>query len=109
MAEIDSELRELARQVGGQQGHVHAFCQRSGVLAWRLLVVREMVMASPVHAASAASRLDDVIASLDAAMRSASWGRCSDMDEALTDMQTVLADMGDEVVPGRAWAKMPQG
>jgi hypothetical protein len=89
--------RFLCREPIGQ----HQVCDFAAAQGWRLLVVRDMVRCCPVQAATAALHYDGVDERLRELLLHARWGWCSDLDEAVLDLRTVLDDIGDVVGAGR--------
>jgi hypothetical protein len=73
----------------------HGACHLAGTIAWRVLVVREMVLALPGQAHSAAERTDALRGAGRDALALVHLGHCHDLHEALLDLQTVLADVED--------------
>lgn len=97
MVEVAAELDRLTRMLRDGDGGGAGWY--AGAIAWRLLVVRGMVRASPAQALLAALHIDAVDAALAAAVQASGWGRTADLDEPLSDLMTVLADIADEVRP----------
>lgn len=97
MVEVAAELDGLTGLLREGDSSGRRACRWAGAIAWRLLVVREMVWASPAQGVLAAGHVDAVEAALDGAMAAAGWGRCHDLDEALADLGTVLADVAETV------------
>jgi hypothetical protein len=73
----------------------HGACHLAGMIAWRVLVVREMVLALPSQATHAAERTDALRGSGLDALALVHLAHCHDLHEALLDLQTVLADIED--------------
>lgn len=95
MLEVVGELEQLSEMLRRDGSHAHGTCWLAGAIAWRLLVVRTMVWASATQAVLAAQRVHVLESALDEALGAAEWGRCRDLDEALSDLETVLADVAE--------------